>query len=111
MKYLTKEQIVDDLYGKFTPEDVEILKSMGEDELGILHHGFGTNIRNSYNLWEASNPLTYDWFYDCAHSPDGHHKYMEDGVDCHPQHPDQVSFDIIKELHKKVKDSGQKVQA
>jgi len=106
MTYMTKEEIVDTLYAALDQQDINALRSFykTEDELGILHHGYGTYIRNHYKLWEAANPLTYDWFYDCAHAVDGQHQYMIDGVDHHPQHPDQVSFDIIKAVWHKVVD-------
>jgi hypothetical protein len=108
MTYLTKEEIVDELFAALTEEDKRSLKTYykSEDELGILHHGYGTHIRNTYKLWEAANPLTHDWFKDCAFAErDGvKHAYMIDGVDHHPQHPDQVSFDIIKAVWHKVVD-------
>lgn len=43
------------------------------------------NIRNEFKLWDV------DW------EPE-----MVNGVDISPNHPDQVSFDIIVEVRKKV---------
>lgn len=109
MEFLTKEQIVDELYNNMDTRDKQALWVLDKEQLSLLHHGFGTHIRNTYGLWDARNPLVYDWFYDCAHAPNGLHKYMEDGVDCHPQHPDQVSQEIIQALYQKVKNAGQEV--
>ncbi len=100
MTYLTKDEIVNDLKEKISsqPDEVEYLRKVGKDELGILHHGFGTFIRNHYGLWQEANPLTKAWFDDCKNPEDKEHQFIIDGVDHHPQHPDQVSFDIITEL-------------
>lgn len=102
-EYLTEAQIIEDLYEELTYEDVQALRNMykTEDSLGVLHHGYGTYIRNTYKLWDAENPLTHQWFKDCAEATDGHHHHMKDGVDYHPQHPDQVSFEIIKQVWRK----------
>ena len=105
-EYLTQSQIVEALYEELTHEDVKALKELYKTEksLGVLHHGYGTHIRNEYKLWEAANPLTHQWFKDCAFAEggEGKHQHMIDGVDYHPQHPDQVSFEIIKEVWRKV---------
>ncbi len=101
--YLTREQIVDELYGKLLQKDKEVLSNMREIELSSLHHGYGTWIRNTYKLWEKDHPLTKEW-----HAVSGtDHKYMDNGTDCHPDHPDQVSFEIIKDVHKRVKQESE----
>jgi hypothetical protein len=106
MTYKTQEEIVNELVEALTDDDKSALKTYykSEDELGILHHGYGTHIRNTYKLWEAANPLTHDWFKDCAFAENGQHEHMIDGVDHHPQHPDQVSFEIIKAVWRKAVD-------
>lgn len=102
--YLTEQEIVNALVASLDEQEKLALKTqyLNEQSLGVLHHGFGTHIRNEYKLWEAANPLTMPWFHDCAFAKDGQHQYMEDGVDCHPDHPDQVSFEIIKKVWHKV---------
>lgn len=105
-EYLTQDEIVEALYEELDHGDIDALRSnyKTEDDLGVLHHGYGTYIRNTYKLWEAANPLTQQWFKDCADAPDGQHQYMDNGVDCHPLHPDQLSFEIIKQVWHKVTD-------
>lgn len=102
MTYATKEEIVEDLISKLTHMDAASLTVFfpEEDDLGALHHSYGQHIRNHYKLWEAANPLTEQWFTDCA--KDGEHQHMIDGVDHHPQHPDQLSMEIIKAVWKYV---------
>jgi predicted unusual protein kinase regulating ubiquinone biosynthesis (AarF/ABC1/UbiB family) len=104
--YLTEQEIVDALVADLDEQEKFALKRqfLNEQQLGILHHGFGTHIRNEYKLWEAANPLTTQWFKDCAFAEGGRgeHQYMIDGVDYHPNHPDQVSFEIIKKVWQKV---------
>lgn len=103
-EYLSKAQIVEDLYTNLEYEDRQALRKMypNEESLVSLHHGYGTFIRNEYKLWEAENPLTQQWFTDCDEAQDGQHEFMVDGVDYHPQHPDEVSMDIIEEVWRKV---------
>ena len=49
-----------------------------------FHHSFGRYIRNNYNLWEI------------PHTPE-----LIDGVDHSPDHPDNLSSTITKELWKR----------
>lgn len=105
MKYLTKEEIVDKEYARLTEEDLKAINALTDSTL--LHHGYGTWLRNDYDLWNVANPLTRPWFRDCALAErdgiDGKHAYMIDGTDYHPNHPDQVSDDIIKAIIAKAK--------
>jgi hypothetical protein len=105
MTYKTKEEIVEAEYTRLTEEDFSAINALTDSSL--LHHGYGTWIRNDYKLWEAAHPETNPWFRDCAFAErdgiDGQHAYMIDGVDHHPNHPDQVSMDIINAIIAKAK--------
>lgn len=62
----------------------EDFKNKAEDELAMLHHGFGTSLRNNWKLWKAQNDLS---------------KYFNKiGI----YHPDDMSSIIIKSYHKKL---------
>jgi hypothetical protein len=50
-----------------------------KDKLVSYHHTLGRDIRNEFKLWDA------EW------KPD-----MRDGVDCSPDHPDQLSMRVIE---------------
>jgi hypothetical protein len=104
MTYKTKQEIVDELVGELRHIDAANLKVFypEEDDLFRLHHTYGQHIRNDFKLWEAGNPLTQQWFKDCAFAEEGQHQYMIDGVDHHPQHPDRVSHEIIVAVWKYV---------
>lgn len=57
----------------------------GNDGLIMLHHSFGRYIRNKYQLWQVEWEPELD----------------ENGCDCSPNHPDQISMTIIEELWKR----------
>lgn len=102
MTYLTKEEIVEKEYARLTEEDFKAINALTDSI--VLHHGYGTWIRNEYKLWEAAHPATQPWFRAGAEAEDGKHEYIDaDGVDCHPNHPDQVSMDIINAIIEKAK--------
>lgn len=94
--FLTREEIVADLVNKLSAADVKALKEMSEERVGSMHHFYGMHIRNTYELWNEKNPLTKVW-HEVAGTE---HEHMHDGVDCHPQHPDQLSFDIMIDVWK-----------
>lgn len=75
--------IVDDIITTFSEEEKQQLINLNEDELVGLHHTMGQWIRNHYSLW------SYKW-----------KPVMVDGVDTSKNHPDEVSFQIIKMVHK-----------
>jgi hypothetical protein len=56
--YLDKDEIVEDLLTRLSEEDERQLKAMARGELILLHHGFGTTIRNAYGMWHEQNPHT-----------------------------------------------------
>lgn len=91
--YPSEDQIVDHLFEGMNEEDAGKLVQMGQDgDLGMLHHGFGTWIRNTYNLWRADNP----------HTMKDYVPEIRNGADCSPRHPDQTSMRIIEKLYAKV---------
>ena len=80
-QFLTAEEIINDLLTqRLNAENTKILIEMTEDNLIMLHHGFGTWIRNNYGLWLENNP------------------YVD-------KHPDDYCFDIIKELHSRLQNT------
>lgn len=80
-RYLTKDEIIEDVINNLCKEDKEYLKSVthSESQLITLHHSFGRDIRNRYKLWDKNNPYTKN------------------------QHPDNFSYDIIVEVWKRLK--------
>ena len=82
MTYLSYEdikfKIIEDV--EKDSEEVASLKSILEKDLIGLHHSFGTWIRNNFKLWAADNPLTEGYMQN----PD--------------KHPDEVSFNLIKDV-------------
>jgi len=60
------------------------ISEWGSSSLAGYHHTFGRYIRNKYSLWKI------DW------EPE-----LIDGVDHSPEHPDNVSSLIIKEVWKR----------
>ena len=92
MNYMNFEQIVEDIVSKMTDEDKIELSNLEAEDMIRFHHGVGTFIRNEYKLWERTNPLTAIWFID---EESGNEKYIKDGVDHHPNHPDAVSMNIL----------------
>jgi hypothetical protein len=78
------------------------LTLIGEDEDGLIkfHHGYGTLLRNHYNLWNAQpgkpkSILTTRW------TEDGATHDLQNGIDCSADHPDAVSMMFIKCIYHK----------
>jgi hypothetical protein len=90
--FLTVDAIVNDLISKMDASDRHFIRKLKKAEIGQLHHGFGTEIRNHYELWHPKHPLTYL----------NHQEVIIDNVDHSPTHPDAVSMEIIKLLHRKL---------
>lgn len=94
-KYMSAPEIVNDLVNTLTDDDIKEWQKMPKSDLIMLHHSLGQYIRNHYKLWERENPLTSVWVID---NESGNETYIKDGVDCHPNHPDQMSFSIIENV-------------
>lgn len=92
----TLEQIVDDLLKNLHASDRDYISGLTRDQLGTLHHGFGTHIRNEYLLWHES-PLTEKWRTNEAG------RDIRDGVDHSADHPDSVSMQVIEKLWERLK--------
>lgn len=67
----------EELYNEFA--------NASSDELAFYHHTIGRNIRNIFGLWE------HKW------EPE-----LVDGIDYSPNHPDAISMEVIKEVHRRV---------
>ena len=103
--FLTEEEIVDNLisgiYMISTKGKSQIaeLKSVPRKDMVKYYRTAGMYIRNEYKLWDIDNPLTQEWRNDRIL---GNDRYMEDGVDCHPYHPDAISMRILYAIWDKV---------
>ena len=76
------------LAGASTEEHESFVTTKLED-LGQYHHTVGESIRNRFGLWEQEwTPL------------------MKDGVDHSPDHPDQVSMEVIEEVWESFQHKG-----
>lgn len=93
--WLTTDEIIDDLEQRLLLDDKKELAKTPQDQLPMMHHGFGTWIRNSYDLWHG-NPITEQW----RNNPAG--RTMINNVDHSPDHPDAVSMKIIEGLWQRV---------
>ncbi|NIX78020.1 DUF6794 domain-containing protein [Microvirga terricola] len=51
------EAVVDDLVSRLSAENKEILRKTKKDRLILFHHGWGTGIRNHYELWRGNAEL------------------------------------------------------
>lgn len=78
--FLTEDEIAADLVKNLTEEDVKYLGSMKKEDVIMLHHGFGTSIRNMYGLWMEENPYTV----------------LDDAIA--DNFPDQMSHRIIEKM-------------
>ena len=68
------------------PESVQDeFRTTNPDNLIQYHNSLGRDIRNAFDLWDI------DW------TP-----VMEGEIDCSPDHPDQVSLEVIKQVHQRV---------
>lgn len=93
--WLTFDEIVDDLEQRISLVDKKEIANMDAADLPLLHHGFGTWIRNSFDLWHG-NPITEQW----RTNPASHN--VINGVDHSEDHPDSVSMRVIVALHSRI---------
>ncbi len=77
----TLDEAIIQLKTMLSEEDLDRIKNGSEDDLALLHHGFGTGLRNSWGLWSGSSLSR--WF-------------NRKGID----HPDDMSGIIILSLYR-----------
>lgn len=94
-KYLTEDEIVEDLIRTMPAESVDSWKRVPKKELILGHHTTGRAIRNHYHLWDKDNPYT-------VNDPEPN----SDGVIDHPLFPDQVSMRIMEKVWEKLNNDG-----
>ena len=87
----TIQGIAEDYIEYLEEEDINTIKNESRDGMIQYHHGPGTFVRNNYNLW-TTNPLTEQYRKDRENNGT---KYIENGTDMHPQHPDEVSMQVL----------------
>ena len=94
-RFLTFDEIVEDLPIRISEEDSKFFSEMKGDDHISLHHTFGRWIRNSYGLWESTNPFT-DISENVAMDSD--------------EHPDNYSGLIIEAFHKSISEKMKSIQ-
>jgi len=77
----TLDEAIIQLKTTLSENDLNHIKNGSEDNLALLHHGFGTGLRNSWGLWSGSSLSR--WF-------------NQKGID----HPDDMSGIIILSLYR-----------
>jgi len=81
IKFLSEEEIIDDLLHNVISDYEQAMISITDyDSLIRYHMTLGMFIRNKYNLWDSNNPLIIN------------------------KHPDDVSFEIIQSLWKRLQE-------
>jgi len=80
--------------------NLQVLKSIPDDELPMLHFTLGQWIRNNFGLSHGENQKL---LYSCAENSDTEHIYPEIGMAF--IHPDDASMIIIQALWKRLQGS------
>lgn len=83
-KYLSEDEIVNELVYGLSKQEVALLLEIPFDDLIGLHHSVGRQIRNQYKLWDCRNP------------------YVETEHETSPSHPDQMSQRIIEKVWREI---------
>ena len=81
----TLEEVVEDVLKNMSKADKANVANTAEDNLVMFHHGWGTGIRNGYNLWQ--------------------NQALVRAIGA--EHPDDASMIIIKAVWQALKDSGE----
>lgn len=97
--YKTEQEIIDEIYANLDKNSRKLISSILREEMVQFHFRNGMAIRNAYKFWDRENPLVHQWFLD---EESNSNKYIRDGVDYHPQHPDAVSMNILYKIWDKV---------
>ena len=85
---LSYDKIVEEVIEWYNETPIKLqfdFKTANKKELAEYHYTLGRDIRNHFGLWEK------DWVPE-----------LVDGVDCSPNHPDQISMNIIEEVWRRV---------
>lgn len=82
-EFLSVNEIVEHQLKELPAETKVDFSKMAEDDLIMMHHTYGTWIRNSYGLWHPNNPFVIK-------------NDLGDG------HPDGLSMLVIKGIHKRL---------
>ena len=83
--------IVEHLLSTLSAEDLAFIKDRGHD-YGMV----GRYIRNTYGLWAPDHPLTTNWSLNEAS------RVIINGADCSPDHPDNLTGQILKLLKERL---------
>jgi len=86
--FLTFDEIVEVVFGRISKDEIEYLQTIKRDDMIEFHSTVGRGIRNDFRLWHTKNPLTKAFFEDGD-------KYIVNGVNLHPDHPDTVSCNVL----------------
>lgn len=76
----TIEGVINSVLKQMTGADKLRFRNTKESDLILYHHGFGTQIRNTFGLW-SGNP-----------------KLVKDAGFSEKDHPDEISMGIIKAI-------------
>ena len=88
----TIEEAVEIMLLNTNDKDKEVISKMQEKDLTLIHHGFGTCIRNNFKMWDPESKLVQD----CA-KRDNSIKHRS-----HYIHPDDASGVVIKAFWEKL---------
>jgi hypothetical protein len=95
--FYSVRELAEDIVSRMEEKDKQFLRETvpNRKAMGHYHFSVGMGIRNNYGLWDESHPLTQQWFYD---RKSGSKIHLKDGVDCHPNHPDNISGRILEHV-------------
>lgn len=86
--YLPEDMIIADLASALTTDTLRWFSEAHINDLSLLHHTYGMDIRNTYGLWDFENP------HVALRPPK-----MENGVVTDPKFPDNMSQRIIEKIY------------
>ena len=91
-KYRSVKAIAEDAWKRLEEKERQVIRDTEDvGDMIKFHHWGGRWIRNHYGLWNPRNKLTKNYFIDGD-------KYVLDGINYHPQHPDTVSSQVMAEM-------------
>lgn len=98
--YMSNDQVVERIWTDLQkPEQAKSLKSLedlkSEEDLYMLHHGFGMWMRNKFGMWRVDNP----------HSNLNPPRNAKNVID-HPDFPDQRSHNVLVALFRRTHPNG-----